>query len=329
MKRKIIPAILIASIAFGSCSSSDTTIESGGTIKLLAYDAFTPEPEIFTAFTKETGIDVIVSLGGDTGTLVSKALLTAGTPEADVLWGVDNTLISRAIDGKLFESYEEVDTAAVCVNYDKDYFAENDIALPVTLMDLALPTYKDMLVIQNPVTSSPGLAFMLATISKFGVNGWEQYWKSLRANGVKIVDDWTSAYTVEFSGSSGKGKYPLVVSYGSSPPAEVVYSDPPVTEPPTAVMEQTCFGQIEYAGILRGTKKTKNAQKLIDFLTGKIFQESMPLTLFVVPVNPDAVLPEVFSKFAVIPQNPLTLDAANISSNRVAWLDTWTNIMLR
>lgn len=329
MKRKIVPAILIASIAFGSCSSGNNTIESGGTIKLLAYDAFTPEPEIFTSFTKETGIDVIVSLGGDTGTLVSKALLTAGTPEADVLWGVDNTLISRAIDGKLFESYQEVDTAAVCVNYDKDYFSKNDIALPVTLMDLALPTYKDMLVIQNPVTSSPGLAFMLATISKFGVNDWEQYWKSLRANGVKIVDDWTSAYTVEFSGSSGKGKYPLVVSYGSSPPAEVIYSDPPVTEPPTAVMEQTCFGQIEYAGILRGTKKTKNAQKLIDFLTGKIFQESMPLTLFVVPVNPDAVLPEVFSKFAVIPQNPLTLDAADISSNRVAWLDTWTNIMLR
>ena len=329
MKRKILPAILIASIAFGSCSSGDSTIESGGTIKLLAYDAFTPEPEIFTSFTKETGIDVIVSLGGDTGTLVSKALLTAGTPEADVLWGVDNTLISRAIDGKLFESYKEVDTAAVCVNYDKEYFAENDIAPPVTLMDLALPIYKDMLVIQNPVTSSPGLAFMLATISKFGVNDWEQYWKSLRANGVKIVDDWTSAYTVEFSGSSGKGKYPLVVSYGSSPPAEVVYSDPPVTEPPTAVMEQTCFGQIEYAGILRGTKKTKNAQKLIDFLTGKIFQESMPLTLFVVPVNPDAVLPDVFTQFAVIPQNPLTLDAADISSNRVAWLDTWTNIMLR
>lgn len=130
MKRRIIPAILIASIAFGSCSSGDSTIESGGTIKLLAYDAFTPEPEIFTSFTKETGIDVIVSLGGDTGTLVSKALLTAGTPEADVLWGVDNTLISRAIDGKLFESYQEVDTAAVCVNYDKDYFAKNDIAPP-------------------------------------------------------------------------------------------------------------------------------------------------------------------------------------------------------
>ncbi|MSO31727.1 MAG: thiamine ABC transporter substrate-binding protein [Ilumatobacteraceae bacterium] len=329
MKRKIVPALLIASIAFGSCSSDNSAIKSGETIKLLAYDAFTPEPEIFTSFTKETGIDVIVSLGGDTGTLVSKALLTAGTPEADVLWGVDNTLISRAIDGKLFDSYEEVDTAAVCVNYDKDFFVKNGLAIPATLMDLALPIYKDMLVIQNPVTSSPGLAFMLATIAKFGVNDWEQYWKSLRANGVKIVDDWTSAYTIEFSGSSGKGKYPLVVSYGSSPPAEVVYSDPPVTEPPTAVMEQTCFGQIEYAGILRGTKKTENAQKLIDFLTGKIFQESMPLTLFVVPVNPDAVLPDVFTQFAVIPQNPLTLDAADISSNRVAWLDTWTNIMLR
>ncbi len=328
MKKCGIALILVSTLGLSACSSGDTT-SSPKSVRLLAYDAFTPEPEIFSSFTKETGINVVVSLGGDTGTLVSKALLTAGNPEADVLWGVDNTFISRAIEGKLFDSYKQVDTAAVCVNYDKSFFTDAGISAPTTLDDLALSTYKDMLVIQNPVTSSPGLAFMLATIAKFGLNGWEQYWRDLRSNGVKIVDDWTSAYTVEFSGSSGKGKYPLVVSYGSSPPAEVVYSDPPVTEPPTAVIEQTCFEQVEYAGILRGTKESKNAEKLIEFLTGKIFQESMPLTLFVLPINPNAILPEVFTKFAVIPKNPLTLGAADIASNRSAWLDTWTNIMLR
>ncbi len=329
--RRTLTTYVVVTLAavVAACGSSSSTEQTPSSLTLMAYDGFVPQEGIFDSFTSETGISVKVVTAGDTGTMMSKALLTAGNPEADVMWGVDNTFISRAEQGKLFTSYELVDYGDVCVNYDKNWFNVRGLAAPSTLEDLAQPQYKNLLVVQNPATSSPGLAFLLATVAHFGDGEWETYWSQLRDNGVKVVDDWTTAYTVEFSGSSGKGDRPLVVSYGSSPPAEVIYSDPPVDTPPTAVMENTCFRQSEYAGILRGTKYPTSAAKLIEFLVSKEFQESMPLTLFVYPVNTDAVLPDVFTKWAVSPKSPLLLDPTDIADNREKWTSTWTDIVLR
>ena len=324
---KLLVGLITATIALAACSSSNTT-EKPTEVILVAYDAFTPQEGIFEEFTKDTGFTVKVVTAGDTGTMVSKAILTAGNPEGDVMWGIDNTFLSRAQKAELLTSYEPVDEGDICVNYDKNWFAQRNIPVPQTFEDLIKPTYKNLLVVQDPTTSSPGLGFMLATISHFGETKWENYWEQLTANNVKIVSDWTSAYTVEFSGSSGKGKYPLVVSYGSSPPAEVVYSSTPIDEPPTGVVESTCFRQTEYVGVLRGTKNEEIAQQLVSYLLGKTFQESMPLTLFVFPVNKEAVLPEVFTKFATKPSNPLTIDPDDIEKNRDAWLDTWRAIAL-
>lgn len=322
-----LPTLMLA--ACGEHSSSTTSTEkTPSSLTLMAYDGFTPQDGIFDSYTRDTGITVKVVTAGDTGTMVSKALLTAGNPEADVMWGVDNTFISRAENGKLFDSYQQVDYGDVCVNYDKTWFASHSIAPPTGFEDLVKPTYSGLLVVENPATSSPGLAFLLATIAHFGDDGWKSFWSELRQNKVKVVDDWTTAYTVEFSGSSGKGKYPLVVSYGSSPPAEVVYSDPHVDVPPTAVMENTCFRQIEYAGVLRGTKYPSASASLVEFLTSRTFQESMPLTLFVFPVNKEAVLPEVFAKWAIAPAEPLTLPPRTIADKREEWTTTWTDIVL-
>ena len=342
--------VLVGTLALGlaSCGgSSDSTPKS---VTLLAYDSFTPSKGIFDSFTKETGIAVNVVTGGDAGELVAKAVLTAGKPEGDVLWGVDNTLMSRAIDSDVFSSYESantddldgaakalvsdnlltpVDTGDVCVNYDKAWFADKKIDPPTTLADLIKPEYKNLLVTQNPNTSSPGLAFLLATIAKFGENSWQDYWSSLRDNGVKVVDGWTEAYTVEFSGSSGKGSRPLVVSYASSPPAEVVYSDPPVSEPPTGVVDATCFHQVEFAGVLRGTQNEKAARKLVDFLSGPTFQADLPLTLFVNPANTTVELPKVFTDFAAKPTEALTLPPSDIEANRTTWLEGWKAAALK
>ena len=330
MKKPLILIALLASTALTACtsSSSNNTTEKPKEITLVAYDAFTPQEGIFDQFTRDTGVTVKVITAGDTGTMVSKAILTAGNPEGDVMWGIDNTFLSRAQEAELLTSYEPVDEGDICVNYDKNWFTQRNIAVPQTFEDLASPTYKNLLVVQDPTTSSPGLGFMLATIAHFGETQWESYWKKLTANGVKIVSDWTSAYTVEFSGSSGKGKYPLVVSYGSSPPAEVVFSATPIDEPPTGVMEKTCFRQTEYVGILRGTKNEEIAQKLVDYLLGKTFQESMPLTLFVFPTNKDAQLPDVFEKFAVRPSTPLSVSPDTIEKNRDQWIDMWRAIAL-
>ena len=321
-------SFVVAITACTSPSSNSSIDATPNEVTLLAYDAFTPQEGIFDAFTAATGAKVKVVTGGDSGVLISKAILTAGTPEGDVLWGLDNTLLSRAQKAELLTSYEPVDTGDICVNYDKQWFASRNIAPPTSFEDLTLPAYKNLLVVQDPVASSPGLGFLLGTIAHFGVDKWQSYWKSLKENGVRVSPDWTTAYTIDFSGSSGKGKYPLVVSYGSSPPAEVLYAEKPIDSPTTAVIESTCFRQTEYVGVLRGARNPNLAARLISYLLDVPFQESMPLSLFVFPVNKKAALPDLFTKFAVAPKNSLILDPVEIEKNRDAWLNSWRDIIL-
>jgi len=323
------PRSLIAAtvVLFASCGGTTPSADGPRTVTLLAYDSFTPPEGIFDSFTERTGISVEVVTGGDSGSVISKAILTSGNPEGDVLWGVDDTTLSRVEEADVLDSRAPVSEGDVCVNYDKSWYADKGVAPPTSLDDLVEPAYRGQLVVQDPVNSSPGLAFLMASIARYG-DGWTDWWKRLVANDVTIASDWTTAYTVEFSGSSGKGRHPLVVSYGSSPPAEIVYAATPIEEPPTAVIESTCFRQVEYAGVLRGTDDADAAQQLLDFLLGVEFQESMPLSLFVFPVNPDAALPEVFEKWAVRPRSPLTIPPAEIQANRGSWLETWRAIAL-
>ena len=356
MKRFLaVPAVLALAAFAVSCGSDSSASDTPSPITLVTYDSFPPEKtSLNTAldeFTKSTGIAVKIVIAGDAGTMVTKATLTAGNPEGDVMWGVDNTLLSAAIDGKVFTKYEPsdweaiatdlralvpgheltpVDFGDVCINYDITWFTANNVQPPASLDDLLKPEYKDLLVVENPSTSSPGLAFLMATIAHSGEDGWQDYWKGLRANGVEVVDGWTTAYEDEFSGAAGStGKRPLVVSYGSSPPAEVIFADPPRTDAPTSVVESTCFRQVEFAGVLRGTKHETEARKLVDFLISSTFQNELALNLFVYPARVDASLPPEFTKFAVVPSEPLTMDPAVIAANRQQWQDEWTNIVLR
>ena len=224
-----------------------------------------------------------------------------------------------------------VDYGDVCINYDKAYFSSHSLPVPGTLEDLAKPEYRGLLVVENPATSSPGLAFLLATIKHFGRAGYLDYWKSLRANGLVVVDGWETAYYTNFSGSSGHGSQPMVVSYASSPAAEVVFATTPLTDAPTAsiLAPDTCFRQIEFVGILKGTRQPALARKFVDFMLGRQFQEDMPLQMYVYPVNPAASLPDVFLKYAQIPDQPAVLDPAEISASRDQWVQAWTQAVLR
>jgi thiamine transport system substrate-binding protein len=285
-------------------------------------------------------------IAGDTGTMLSKAVLTAGNPEGDVMWGIDNTFLSRAIDEGVFEPYRPaveldpaltalvpgdevtpVDFGDVCVNYDLAAFADNGLDVPTSLQDLTDPVYADLLVVENPATSSPGLAFLLATIDEFGIDGWQDYWTALADNGVAVTDGWTEAYYEQFSWAGG-GPRPMVVSYGSSPPAEVIFADPPRDDAPTGVIESTCFRQVEFAGILRGTEAPAAARMLLDHLVGERVQSELALNLFVYPANTAIELPQEFVDFAVVPESSRSLDPAEIDANRSDWIDEWTSIVL-
>jgi thiamine transport system substrate-binding protein len=301
-------------------------------------------------FTEETGIEVEVLKGGDAGSVVNQAILTNGNPQADVLFGIDSTFLTRALDADLFVPYEAeglddvpddlrldpghrvtpIDYGDVCLNFDKGWFEEHDVPVPTTLGDLVDPAYEDLLVVENPATSSPGLAFLLASIEAFGEDGWEQWWGELRANGVLVVDGWEEAYGSSFSGGlASEGDRPLVVSYASSPPAEVLYADPPVDDAPTGVIDASCYRQVEGAGILSGTEHEDEARRLIDFLLSEPVQADVPLSMFVFPAREGIELPPVFVEHAATPTEVFELPADAIGANRDDWIDRWTDLVLR
>lgn len=341
-------ALALLLVALSACTAGTTATHSDGprTVTLVTHDSFDVSKKVLAVFTEETGIDVAIVPTGDAGQTVNRAILTAGNPEGDVLFGIDDNLLQAGLDADLFEPYTSprltavpaeyqldpehrvtpIDRGDVCVNVDLSAYAATDA--PRTLDDL--PAFAGDLVVENPATSTPGLAFLLATIAEYGDPGWEGYWARLRSGGVKVVDGWERAYFGEFSGAGGgDGEHPLVVSYATSPVAEVVFAEEPPATAPTGVLEATCYRQIELAGILAGTEHRAEAEALIDFLLSRTFQEDIPLKMFVYPVADDATLPEVFAANAVVPASPLSLDPATVSANRAGWVDRWTDLVLR
>ncbi len=341
-------AFLLFSVAFvlAACAPKGPT-----ELTVMTHDSFVVSEEVVGAFEQANNVKVTFLASGDTGAALNKAILSKDAPLADVFYGVDNTFLSRALEADIFEPYRSpelanipvrfqldpsnrlspVDYGDVCINYDKTYFAEKNLPIPAALEDLLKPEYNGLLAVENPATSSPGLAFLLATVAHFGDPGYLDFWEALRANGVVVVNDWETAYYTNFSASSGRGPQPMVVSYGSSPPAEVIFAESPLDDAPTAsiVGPDTCFRQIEFVGILKGTRQRALAEEFVDFLLGQQFQEDMPLQMFVFPVNPDAVLPEEFVKYAQIPDQPAQLDPTLIAANREQWIQAWTDVVLR
>jgi len=315
-------------------------------VDVLTHDFFAVSDEVIDAFTAQTGVEVRILRGGDAGLIVNEAILTAGKPVADVLYGIDNTLLSRALEHDVFVRFVSgfdpeipdefkldprvtpVDFGDVCLNYDKSAF-EGAVPPPATLEDLVDPRYRGMLVVEDPSISSPGLAFMLATIARFGETGdytWLDYWVDLRANDVAIAPDWGTAYYGMFSGA-GDGDRPIVVSYATSPAAEVMDAEPPIPETSTGVIRDGCYRQIEFAGILRGADHPVNAELFIEFLLSLEFQEDVPGQMFVYPVRTDAALPAWFGELPTDTPPGLTPD--EIEANRDRWLTEWADAVLR
>jgi thiamine transport system substrate-binding protein len=348
------PVTLTLLVAVLSAALSTLTGVAGGaasspTITLVAHDSFAVSRSVLAAFTKQSGVKVKVLQSGDSGQVLNQAILTKDNPVGDVLFGVDNTFLGRALDEGIFEPYESpalarvpqdfqldathhltpIDHGDVCINYDKTWFAKQKIAVPTSLDDLTKPAYEGKLVVENPATSSPGLAFLLATIARYGDDRWREYWDKLRANDVKVVDGWENAYDGEFTQGANQGTYPLVVSYASSPPAAVYFSKPQPKTSPIGTMLDSCFRQVEFAGVLKGTEHAAAARKLVDFMLSARFQADVPLQMFVFPVREGTPLPPVFTKFADVAADPLSLPATDIGRNRDQWIEQWTTTVLR
>ncbi|MBN1219951.1 MAG: thiamine ABC transporter substrate-binding protein [Anaerolineae bacterium] len=319
------------------------------TITLMSHDSFNASEDVIEAFETAHNVRIEFLRAGDTGSALNQAILSKENPLADVFFGVDNTFFSRAIENNIFEPYNSplladipddlkldpenrllpVDFGDVCLNYDKAWFEEKGLAPPTNLEDLLKEEYKGLTVVENPATSSPGLAFLLATVTHFGQPGYLDFWRQMVAQDVAVTAGWEEAYYGQFSRYDGDR--PLVVSYASSPAAEVFFAEQPLAEAPTGsvVGDESCFRQIEFVGILAGTEKREQAEKLVDFLLSREFQEDIPLNMFVFPANQQAELPEVFVKYTDLPTRPATLSPEEIAGNREEWLNAWTATVLR
>ncbi len=355
--------VLIAALAVTSCGgarpappaattsppAATTAPAKARTLTLITHDSFAASEEVIAQFEGENNAILEILKSGDAGAALNQAILSKGNPLGDVFFGVDNTFFSRAIDADIFAPYDSpeladipdsleldsqhrlnpVDFGDVCLNYDKAWFEEKGLAPPQNLEDLVRPPYKDLTVVENPATSSPGLSFLIATVGRFGEDAYLDYWQQLRENGVLVTDGWESAYWGQFSAASD-GNRPIVVSYATSPAAEVFFSEGQYEEPPTGNVlgDGACFRQIEFIGILKGAKNQDLAEKFVDFTLSQTFQEDVPLNMWVFPANERAGLPDVF-RFAEAPPNPAIVAPDNIAKNREHWIEAWTETVLR
>jgi len=330
-------------------SASDNVSASDTTVTLVTHDSWAVSEDVLAAFEEESGLTVRQIAIGDAATLTNQVVLTRDSPLGDVVFGIDNTFASRAIDAGALQRFMPpnlptsaedyvlgegllipIDRGDVCINTDIAWFEERGQAEPQTLEDLTQPEFRDQLVVMNPATSSPGMAFLLATIGEFGEDGyggrgWEGFWEDLRANGVRVADSWSTAYFAEFSGAGEGGTRPIVVSYSSSP-AFTLNEDG--TESTTRAMLDGCFRQVEFAGILDGARNVEGAQALMEFLVSPEFQADIPGQMWVYPIDDNVELPEDWARFGPLAERVVEVAPEEIDANRDEWIDRWTAIVV-
>jgi thiamine transport system substrate-binding protein len=339
-----------ASTTVPAAPTAAPAADSGERVVLLTHDSFSVSEAVLAAFTAETGITVEVLRAGDAGGALNQAILSKAAPVADVIFGIDNSFMGRALAADILLPYDApalaslpaelkldadnrllpVDVGYVTFNLDKDA----EMTPPADLRELTAEQWRGKVVVQNPASSSPGLSFLIATVAYFGEEGdytWRDFWRDLRANDVVVSDDWSDAYYARFSGGSGEGSAPLVISYATSPAAEYYFAEGAVDEPPTLSLDLpgAVFRQIEFVGILKGTPREAAARKLVDFMLSPPFQADIPLQMFVYPADPATTLPDFYTQFAAVPQNSAVIDPAAIDAGRERWIEEWTEIVLR
>lgn len=342
----LVATVALAGAACSAKTENKTTAspqEGQKKVTLVTYESFPLDDKTMSEFTKETGYKVEIVKSGDGVELTNKLILTKDAPLGDVAFGMNAAVVNGAVDAGVFadrtfdlpqgaepfalgdtKKVSPVDHSQVCLNYDVKWFAEKGITPPTSFDDLLKPEMKDLTVTLDPRSSTPGLSNMLATIAKYGKDGWADYWKKLAANGMKVAKGWSDAFSGDFTAGENKSQTasrPIMVSYASSP-AWAVNDDK--TASAIGNVPATCWNEIEYIGVLAGTKNMEGAQKLAEFLLGKTVQQANMESNYVYPVRDDLTLPEDLAKFGAPVQTDLKLDAKEVNTQREAWLRTWT-----
>jgi thiamine transport system substrate-binding protein len=343
--------IALATLALITTLAAACGGDDDNELVIMTHDSFDISEAVIQEFELANDATVVIQKAGDAGEALVRAILEKGNPSADLLYGIDNTYLGRALDQDIFDTYEPdlldtvparfilddtghvtpIDYGYVNLNYDVAALAELGLSPPTTLEELTTSAWEGQLVVQNPASSSPGLAFLIATVDYFGEDDnydYLDFWRDLKENGLLVKDGWSDAYYTDFTPYGGDRS--LVVSYATSPAAEVFFAATPIDVPPTGnvLIDKATFLQIEGIGILKGANSKNLAKKFIDYALGLRFQEDFPDKMFVYPVNEDAETPDFF-KFAEEPTRPADISAREIGEKRESWIQAWTEVVLR
>jgi len=341
MQKRSLLLSLIALMAIG--------VIGVGTEKLVVYTyssfaSWGAAPFIEEAFEKKHDVDVQFVATGDARMMLTKLLTEreAGRPGADVFVGVGSVDLSMARGEDLFVPLtgEDIPNLAsvredllidptnslipyehsyVTLVYDSQVLAVEDV--PLTFEQLLDPKYKKMLILEDPRTSSVGLAFLLWTIHQYGDPGYLDYWRKLLPNVLTITQGWSAAYDLFLAREA-----PIVVSFST----DTAYS---VIEEGSArykvmLLNSQGYRSIYLMGIVKGTKQQGLCKELLDFVLSPEVQERISTTEWMFPANRKTLLPVLFYQNAVFPPDPVMVPSERIGENLDRWLLEWAGIIV-
>jgi len=332
---KLILILLLLFLFFG-CVQQETGKKE---LVVYTYDSMVSEyglgPKIIPKFEEQCNCKIKMVSKGDAGQVLTTLVLEKENPKADVVIGLDNSLIQKAIEKKVLEEFTPKNIGIVPKDigfYKKGFLTPFDYGFIAFVFDskkieaelnefdsLLDSRLEKKIVIQNPRTSSPGLALLFWSIEVYGDPGYKEFWKEFKPNILVVTDGWD-----ESAGLFRAGEAPMYLSYATSPAYYAEFED--INHFLAAEFEEGHYIQVEGIGIVKGTKNRKLAEQFIEFMLTEEAQKEIPFTQFMFPVNKNIELPKAF-EYAVMPDKKLELDPELIEEKQEEWISEWEKII--
>ncbi len=324
-------------------------------VRILTYDITGFSDEMLSTFTNQTGFEIELVKADDAGGILEQLLQTQDAPQVDLAIGLDNTYLQTALDAELLQEHSTdvsglssaalepyngpfavpFDRGDVCLNYDESRVDGENLSVPTSLWDLTEPEWDGLAAFPSPLTSSPGRAFMTATVDYFenddnGTTDAFDWWEAMAENGAIFTSGWTEAYEIHYSGGYGEwveghiGDAAMTVSYCHSPGVEAYYSSN-WTKSTSLTLPRATFHQVEYAAVVAGASEIDGANAFLAYLLSEDVNRNMPENNLMQSVLVDATWPETdgYAHHTDTPELNAEITTQRIGQDMDGWLSSW------
>lgn len=305
----------------------------GSNLVVYTYDSLLPLVKIaLPIFEEKYGVTVEVRSYGDAGAVLSKVIAEGAKSDVDIVIGIDNILAKRALTEDIFLPYKSenadkisdeslvfdkswrltpYDFGSLAIVYDPEELGTLEMDGLINLTD---KKFKKNLIIQDPRTSSTGLAFLVWTYTAHK-DDFDEFWRKLKPSILTVTMGWDDAFE-KFEA----GEAPMMVSYATDGAYSYEYYGE--TKYKAIIPGNVGYGQIEGAGIVKWTDEETLAKKFIDFILSPEFQSNIPLNQWMFPVV-EVQLPKSF-EYAIEPGSLLTIDP-DLDVDHL--IERWVNLL--